>query len=135
VRYAPWRVSCIPDSEQPDACATYDVDNSARELMGRCSMRGISGRVCDVGGQGRLHSPTTTPRHAQADGTRRCACGAYRGAPGGAGASAEELQAHEAMLALITKVSAGAVCGPRPSHVRHPGHGCRTRARTQRSSA
>ena len=90
-------------------CKRYDVDNSARELHGALLDARILADVylAMTGGQSALplaeHEPARAP-----DGTRpaRVLVRAAVPLPVPA-ASAEELQAHEAMLALITKVSGG----------------------------
>jgi DNA polymerase-3 subunit epsilon len=91
-------------------CKRYSVDNSARELHGALLDARILADVylAMTGGQGALALADHDEPPRAADGTRpaRVPLRAAVALPVLA-ASAEELQAHEAMLALITKVSGG----------------------------
>ena len=91
-------------------CKRYDIDNSARELHGALLDARILADVylAMTGGQGALaltetevpaQPPTGAPRRA-----RRCAAPVPLPVPA---ATAEELAAHEVMLAVIAKASGG----------------------------
>ena len=91
-------------------CKRYDVDNSARELHGALLDARILADVylAMTGGQGALAlTESDTPSHAPAAG--RPARAPLRTAVPLAvlAASAEELQAHQLMLAVIAKASGG----------------------------
>ena len=91
-------------------CKRYDVDNSARELHGALLDARILADVylAMTGGQGALALADHDAAPRTADGTRPARVPVRTALPLPVlAASAEELQAHEAMLALITKVSGG----------------------------
>ena len=105
--------ACIPGQRNSlDAlCKRYSVDNSARELHGALlDARILAGRLpCHDRWPGSAGAGgARTPRHAPP--TACAAARPLRMVRRGAGASrrvAEELRAHEAMLAIITKASGG----------------------------
>jgi DNA polymerase III subunit epsilon len=90
-------------------CKRYDIDNSARELHGALLDARILADVylAMTGGQSALPLAEHEPPRA-ADGTRTVRAPLRAAVPlPVVAATAEELQAHEAMLAVITKASGG----------------------------
>ncbi|TLY72305.1 MAG: DNA polymerase III subunit epsilon [Gammaproteobacteria bacterium] len=107
-------------------CKRYEVDNSARELHGAL----LDARIlADV------YLAMTGGQSALADGTRPARVPLRAAVPLPVlAATAEELQAHEAMLALITKASGGRCLWATPEPREAPG--ARQQApKPQRSSA
>src|ERR1700676_3075490 len=96
-------------------CKRYGIDNSHRELHGALLDARILADVylAMTGGQGALALADHDAAPRAADGTRPARTPARTAVPLPVlVASAEELQAHEAMLALITRVSGGrCLCG------------------------
>ncbi|HEY0767343.1 MAG TPA: DNA polymerase III subunit epsilon [Steroidobacteraceae bacterium] len=91
-------------------CKRYDVDNSARELHGALLDARILADVylAMTGGQGALALAEHGAPAPAADGTRPARVLVRAPVPLAVlAATAEELQAHEAMLAIIAKVSGG----------------------------
>jgi DNA polymerase III subunit epsilon len=91
-------------------CKRYDVDNSARELHGALLDARILADVylAMTGGQGALALAEQDTAARGADGTRAARVPLRTALPLPVVlATAEELAAHEAMLALITKASGG----------------------------
>ena len=118
-------------------CKRYEVDNSARELHGALLDARILADVylAMTGGQSALPLAEHDEPPRAADGSRpaRVPVRAAVHLPVLA-ATAEELQAHEAMLALITKVSGGRCLWATPEP--HEASGARQQApEPQRSSA
>src|SRR2546430_337207 len=118
-------------------CKRYDVDNSARELHGALLDARILADVylAMTGGQSALPLAEHDEPPRAADGSRPARVPVRAAVPLPVlAATAEELQAHEAMLALITKVSGGRGLWATPQP--HPASGARPQAaEPQRSSA
>jgi len=118
-------------------CKRYEVDNSARELHGALLDARILADVylAMTGGQSALPLAEHDEPPRAADGSRPARVPVRAAVPLPVlAATAEELQAHEAMLALITKVSGGRCLWATPEP--HEVSGARQQApEPQRSSA
>jgi DNA polymerase III subunit epsilon len=91
-------------------CKRYDIDNSARELHGALLDARILADVylAMTGGQAALELVESAAAGRAADGSRAARVPVRSAVPlAVVAASAEELAAHEAMLAIITKASGG----------------------------
>ena len=111
-----WRASCIPASATASTrCASATASTTrARELHGALLDARILADVylAMTGGQGALALAEADAAARAADGSARLRVPLRTAAPLPVPtASAEELRAHEAMLAIITKASGGRACG------------------------